>query len=238
MSYIENPKTKGSGIFCAIPQTYKPCQNKCEDCFFSHGRSYLEPLVHNLPNIPPASVIKKYVIRVNDGLDSGQDIAQVICKTHDYPNKFYNTANPESVPILEKYGPVVLTINPGEMTDHDFYMPDGKLIRDLMFVRFRANMWNQDLLKQAVDKWCGWEVPIVITFMRYYNERSIQDSHAFYSKKAHILNPSWSVNQAGWEEICKPYRDSPLVSTCGANAKEHACRYCGVCLREYWRSQA
>ena len=46
MSYIENPKTKGSGIIACIPQKGL-CPNKCEDCFFQSGRSYLEPLEHD-----------------------------------------------------------------------------------------------------------------------------------------------------------------------------------------------
>jgi len=49
--YKENPKTKGSGIICCIPQT-GICPQKCDDCFFQSGRSYLEPLVDNLPNMP------------------------------------------------------------------------------------------------------------------------------------------------------------------------------------------
>jgi len=39
MGYKENPKTKGSGIVCAIPQK-GICPNRCEDCFFQSGRSY------------------------------------------------------------------------------------------------------------------------------------------------------------------------------------------------------
>lgn len=49
MSYIENPKTKGSGIVCAIPQT-GVCPIGCEDCFFQSDRSFLEPLDENLPS--------------------------------------------------------------------------------------------------------------------------------------------------------------------------------------------
>jgi len=51
MTYKENPKTKGSGILCAIPQTGR-CPMQCSDCFFQSGRSFLEPLDENLPNMP------------------------------------------------------------------------------------------------------------------------------------------------------------------------------------------
>jgi hypothetical protein len=66
MGYIYNPKTKGSGIICCIPQT-GTCPNKCEDCFFQSGRSYLEPLEQNLPNIPSLEQVGNQVVRINDG---------------------------------------------------------------------------------------------------------------------------------------------------------------------------
>ena len=52
---------------------------------------------------------------------------------------FFNTSIPNN---LAGYGrPVVLTVNPGEMTDEDAHLvrpiPDN-----LMFVRFRTNTWN------------------------------------------------------------------------------------------------
>jgi hypothetical protein len=238
MPYIENPKTKGSGIFCAIPQDYEPCERNCPDCFFQNGRSYLEPLDKNLPNIPERSIINNYVIRVNDGLDSGQNIEQVIWETTPYPNKFYNTADLFAIKRLQKAGPVVLTINPGQMTDGCFHTYNDDL-KDLMFVRFRANTWNQRLLAQAVLDWCGNGVPLVITYMRYYEEGSIPRSHSIaYDKKEHILNPSWSIDSIGWNEIYEPYQHNPLVSTCGFGPYRHECRYCGVCLREYWRCMA
>ena len=54
MPYKENPKTKGSGIICCIPQK-GTCPNNCEDCFFQSGRSYLEPLSENLPRVKNAA---------------------------------------------------------------------------------------------------------------------------------------------------------------------------------------
>ena len=57
MNYIENPKTKGSGIITCIPQE-GICPMKCDDCFFQSGRSYLEPLDINLPNMPDLELTK------------------------------------------------------------------------------------------------------------------------------------------------------------------------------------
>lgn len=67
--YIKNPKTAGSGIITCIPQT-GTCPNQCEDCFFQSGRSYLEPLEENLPNMPPLEMAEGRFVRVNDGNDS------------------------------------------------------------------------------------------------------------------------------------------------------------------------
>ena len=88
--YIENPKTKGSGIVCAIPQT-GTCPNKCEDCFFQSGRSYLEPLVDNLPNLPEE--VDYQIVRINDGNDSNVDYPAVIMRTESYKHKFFNRSS-------------------------------------------------------------------------------------------------------------------------------------------------
>jgi hypothetical protein len=79
MTYIENPKFKGSGILACIPQTGK-CPNNCTDCFFQSGRSYLEPLEQNLPNMPPIELASTQVVRVNDGHDSNIDREKVNIK--------------------------------------------------------------------------------------------------------------------------------------------------------------
>lgn len=238
MSYIENPKTKGSGILCAIPQNYKRCTRECSECFFQNGRSYLEPLAENLPNIPFTEDIYNYVIRVNDGLDSSDSVDEVIERTKHWPRKFYNTSSPHEINKLSEHGPIVLTLNPGDYIDKEFWKPDENIYKVFMFVRFLANPVNSWLLARAVDEWCnGYNIPLVITFMRYYNKDNAQFQYfdSYYNKKEHILNPSWSLNQDGWDMIYGPYRDNPLVSTCGFSASEHLCKRCGVCLREYNR---
>lgn len=256
MSYIENPKTKGSGIYCTIPQEYQKCKRNCSDCFFQNGRSYLEPLTENLPNIPPKEIIDNFVIRVNDGLDSGENVEHVIETTRDWPNKFYNTSwfNEFVYRKLYEYGPIVLTINPGSMTDEDVFIPITNFKRFFMAVRFRANMWNQKLLRLAIDHWTTIDVPVIITFMRYYSRPKEFDNyreyyhfssvmwkrrynHEYYIYKDHILNPSWSINEAGWHELKTLFFNNPLVFTCGAGPDKPLCKDCGVCLQLYWRSK-
>jgi len=239
MSYIENPKTKGSGIYCAIPQEYEPCRRNCKNCFYQGGRSYLEPLAQNLPNMPPKEILDNFVIRVNDGLDSCQNVYDVIDKTRNIPNKFYNTASyaPYLFNLLSECGPYVLTLNPGDMTDDEIYYPFIQMNHKPMAVRFRANMWNRDLLNVAIQLWCkDFGVPLIITFMRYYEEDPhIKKYPAYYNKKEHILNPSWSVNDAGWSNISVLYWTYDLVFTCGAGPDLHLCKDCGICLQLYWQ---
>jgi hypothetical protein len=233
MSYIENPKTKGSGIVCAIPQKGL-CPNKCEDCFFQSGRSYLEPLDNNVPNMPPADLAKLKVVRVNDGNDSNIDRDLVMKATLHYPMRFYNTAIPKE---LDKFdAPVVLTLNPGNMTDTRWH----KLVDipcNLMFVRFRMNMWNSTLADKAIEFYSEHEVPIVLTFMAYFN-LTIPDGYGdYYTFRKRTLNSYWAITTEAWRSIMRRYEDNKWVSSCSKIEGEKgtsACRFCGNCLREYF----
>ncbi|KKL91472.1 hypothetical protein LCGC14_1894270, partial [marine sediment metagenome] len=89
--YIVNPKTKGSGILACIPQTGR-CPMECDDCFFQSGRSFLEPLDENTPNMPSYGKALDRVVRVNDGNDSNINKKEVMEATRKYPMKFYNTS--------------------------------------------------------------------------------------------------------------------------------------------------
>src|SRR3989344_96569 len=166
MPYIENPKTRGSGILCCIPQT-GVCPINCPDCFFQSGRSFLEPLTENLPNMPEVKLAAGYVVRANDGNDSNNQRQLVMAAVQQYPERFYNTSIPWD---LEKFdAPVVLTLNPGLKTDELVVLLDP-IPKNLMFVRVRVNTWNLELVDQAVSHYSAASIPIVLTFMAYYTE--------------------------------------------------------------------
>jgi hypothetical protein len=227
--YKENPKTKGSGIITCIPQT-GTCPNKCEDCFFQSGRSYLEPLEKNLPNMPVD--FENRVVRVNDGNDSNVNPEKVIADTQKYPMRFYNTSIPEN---LEKFSPfpVVLTINPGKMTDRAFHKLNP-IPENLMFVRFRANVWNRALGLEAVKYYTKIPIPIIFTFVAYYTEKVPKDYKDYYTYKKRTLNSYWAIKSEAWNMIMSRYKDNAYVYTCGKNANTFACHRCGNCLREYF----
>jgi hypothetical protein len=248
--YKENPKTQGSGIYCAIPQTDE-CPQHCEDCFFQSGRSYLEPLKENLPNMPRVS--KDKIVRVNDGHDSfyltEQQINQLL---YDYPNCFFNT----SIPVLDKYHhpfegfyayskntkseyyPVVLTLNPSKMTDTSWHKIEI-IPENLMFVRIRVNTWNiNTVVKPAVEYYSSKNVPIILTFMAYYQDQKgltqIKDLYQFdYEYKKRTLNDYWVITQDEWDRVMNTFKGNKWVYSCGKDANTHACRHCGNCLREY-----
>lgn len=229
MAYIENPKTRGSGIVCAIPQA-GACPVGCADCFFQSGRSYLEPLAEHLPNLPE-DVRPDQVVRVNDGNDSNHEREAVIAATDRYPLRFFNTSQPR----LDFPAPVVLTLNPGNMTDANYWklreVPDN-----LMFVRFRANTWNRELLWEAVERYTvdgpGRNVPVVVTFMAYYTQDVPADHREHYEWRKRTLNSYWCITPAAREIVMGPFRGNPWVYTCGGPIYTE-CRYCGNCLREY-----
>jgi len=239
MTYKYNPKLKDSGIISCIPQS-EPCPLKCEDCFFLGGRSYLEPLSENLPNMPTLEQVGHRVVRVNDGGDSSLG-GEVRYDTGKYPLRFYNTSL-DSFPMESFVEPVVLTINPGQMTDLGFYKLDP-IPPNLMFVRFRANIWNLNLATRAVSYYSMREVPIVMTFMAYFHT-SISPIHKhFYEWRKRTTNPYWAITREGWAKIMYRFISHPLynkwVYSCGTEGKDGTslCRFCGNCLREFYATK-
>lgn len=229
--YKENPKTKGSGIVCAIPQT-GTCPNNCEDCFFQSGRSYLEPLADNLPNLP--TEVDYQIVRVNDGNDSNVNVAEVEMRTHQYLHKFYNTAIPV---IPTPTVPFILTVNPEEKTDKKFWFLSTA--KNLMFVRFRVNTWNLDLCDKCVEYYTKKEVPIILTFMAYFNSADrIPEGHRDnYVFRKRTLNSYNAITTAAWRKVMQRYENNKWVHSCGKIEGELGdthCRFCGNCIREYF----
>ena len=230
--YIENPKTNGSGIVCCIPQT-GACPVKCEDCFFQSGRSYLEPLSDNLPNMPNFDT-DNVIVRVNDGNDSNNRVETVIDATKNFKNKFYNT----SFPNIDSFdAPVVVTINPHKFTDNKIYLIDP-IPNNLMFVRVRTNTWNLHLVDEAIEYYAKKDIAVILTFMAYYDEQSIPEEHRKnYMSRKRTLNSYHAITTEAWKNIMHKYEDELRVYSCGKIEGEigkTSCKYCGNCLREYY----
>jgi len=232
--YIENPKTKGSGILCAIPQSGR-CPVGCAECFFQSGRSFLEPLDENLPNMPDIHQTKGRIVRVNDGNDSNVDREAVIRATDRFPMRFFNTSIPKDLSGFPD--PVVLTLNPSSMTDESFHRIETPP-ENLMFVRFRTNSWNLPLLQDAVRWYSEIEVPLVITFMAYYDISSIPEKHIeHYEFKKRTLNSYYVPKESVWREVSSLFNNNRYVYTCGKDSTTHSCSRCGNCIREFFNAK-
>ena len=235
MTYKYNPKTKGSGIICCIPQT-GICPNNCPDCFFQSGRSYLEPLDKNLPNMPSLQQIGHRIVRVNDGNDSNNNRKQVVESTRYLPQKFYNTAN--TIRMEEFPGPVVLTANPAYYTNTIIQKLDT-IPKNLMFVRVRTNMWNLELVDAAIAYYTEKEVPVVLTFMAYFSESIPLEHRAHYTFRQRTLNSYYAITTKAWESVMGKYKYNHFVYSCGKTEGEAGttlCSRCGTCLREYFNT--
>ena len=233
MSYIKNPKIDGSGIVACIPQT-GDCPYNCPDCFFQSGRSYLEPLKENLPNLPNPQGFTHQIVRVNDGNDSSHHKEDVLHATRIYKHKFFNTSK---VTDLEGFNdPVVLTVNPGKNTDRKAHFLDV-IPKNLMYVRFRTNTWNLELAREVIAYYNMRDVPVVLTFLAYFDEAVPKEHVANYMFRKRTLNAYWAITTDAWREVIREFEDNLLVSSCGKIEGERgktSCRYCGVCLREYF----
>ena len=176
-------------------------------------------------------------MRVNDGNDSNVNREHVILDTERYQMKFYNTAIPKNLGGF--VDPVVLTINPAKMTDSDFHKVD-KPPKNLMFVRFRANTWNTVLQREAVFYYAEREIPIVLTFMAYFDKDVPKDHQKNYVYSKRTLNSYWVIKTDMWRTLIKYWEISPhekWVYSCSkieGEKGERSCRHCGNCLREYF----
>jgi hypothetical protein len=173
------------------------------------------------------------VVRVNDGNDSNVEHELVLKSTAHYRHKFYNTSIPKAFDF-----PWVLTVNPGEMTDKSFHKLDP-IPKTLMFVRFRANTWNLELMDEVVAYYTSKNVPVVLTFMAYWKyEGSIPKAQVTkYVMRKRTLNSYLAITTAAWCRVMRHHEDNPLVHSCGKIEGEKGksgCKFCGNCLREYY----
>jgi hypothetical protein len=238
MSYKENPKTKGSGIKCCIPQTVPKCPYNCADCFYQSGRSYLEPLNDSIPNMPTAEEAEGCVIRVNDGHDSSFQPDRCMRLTADFPHKFYNTSWPKKLAFFD--APVVLTVNPGKLTDKGWHKVEP-IPRQLMMVRFRTNLWNMDNLEQVIEHYASRDIAVIMTWMAYHEIDAIPEDHRqAYVERKRTLNSYFAIRTEVWRDVCMTFDGHPhelWIHSCGkveGQSGGTACRHCGNCLREYF----
>jgi len=171
------------------------------------------------------------VVRMNDGNDSNIDRETVVASAEKYKCAFFNTSIPRDLKGFKR--PVVLTLNPGTMTDSRFHRLSA-WPANLMFVRFRVSTWNLELCDRAVEHYTSRGVPVVLTFLAFYETPIPEEHAASYEFRKRTLNSYWVITPAAWDTVVARYHDNPLVYTCGKDANTHPCARCGNCLREYF----
>lgn len=215
-----NPKLENSNLIDCIPQTGE-CPLKCEECFYNGGRFYR---TLNKPLIPSLGEAKNKIVRVNSGHDSNIQRELVIEQTKKYSNKFYNT----SLPNFDFPAPVVFTCNGREL----LLIEEG--LDNVMFVRVRTSIFQLEEVDIAVEHYLEkHKIPVVLTFMRYYNGSIIPKEYKnYFVFKKHILNSYWCHTVDAHLEILERYKGKG-VRMCGTPVSSYCCD-CRNCELLYW----
>ena len=164
-----NPKTVGSPIIDCRLQT-GICPLNCHQCFYNRPKAFYVPI--DKPYIPVPVQVEDKIVRMNCGHDSGLQKDLVIKTAIKYKNFFFNT----SIANTDFPNPVVLTANPNE--EKSFHDPSKISHRDLaniMFVRLRVSASNLNLVAAAIRVWTEYKIPIVLTYMAYYEKEAMEN---------------------------------------------------------------
>lgn len=240
---IPNPKQRGSNVLDCRPQTGK-CPLDCNQCFYNRPGAYYEDIdrarILDVEEVSPGQIV-----RVNCGHDSNLQRPLVVSVASKYPDRFFNT----SIAHLDFPGPVVFTSNrkeeegPGVLPDHWNY----QLPPNLMFVRLRVSASNIHHIDKAVAEWTQVQVPIVLTFMAYYEDDAvptrvcedligINDIGECYIWKKRHINSYYCPTPAFIKAVMQRYQSNRLVTMCGT-LLSNFCTDCRNCETYYWQTK-
>jgi len=269
MTLKSNPKTEGSGIIACRPQT-GICPIGCNQCFYNRpGAFYCDIDKPYIPSpVDKTGVPIDSIVRMNDGGDSNNQKELVIETAQMYKYYFFNT----SIPNLDFPGPVVYTANPREeepaCDPWDLVnAPEGQMgfeelikekISNLMYVRLRVSTSNLEYIDQAVYAWIEFKIPVVLTFMAYYEKEkmpreiiltsegelvpeksedsdpNVEETIRCYTWKKRHINSYFCPTKDFMAYVLKRMKKigGRLVTMCGT-LDSPWCRDCGNCKRYY-----
>ena len=226
---IRNPKQIDSNVFDCIPQV-GPCSIGCNQCFYNRPDAFYVPI--DKPHVPSVEEVGNGIVRMNCGNDSNHQRELVIETAQRYKHYFFNT----SIPRFDFPGPVVLTANPSEEESHLYIHPTAP--NNLMFVRLRVSATNLPLIDKAVEGWTALQVPVVLTFMAYYDKCPQVDEEVVglpeeecYEWKVRYVNSYHCPTPTFIRQVTQRYVGNRLVTTCGGY-----CRDCHNCETYYWQT--
>lgn len=220
-----NPKQVGSNVYDCKPQVGK-CPLNCNQCFYNRPDAFYVDI--DKPHMPTVEEVGNGIMRVNCGHDSNIERQKVIKETEIYKHRFFNT----SIPKFDFPAPVVYTANPKEG------LP-AKLLRDpppnLMFVRLRVSATNLRHVYYATGHYAERGVPVVLTFMAYYDKEP-KTKTKYEWKKRHI-NSYWCAKREFIQYVVETAKwdCGRLVSLCGGLDSQW-CRNCRNCETYYWQT--
>ena len=234
---VRNPKQEGTPFWDCIPQI-GPCPMNCNQCFYNRPGAYYVPI--DKPHVPTPEEVGDGIVRMNCGNDSNNQRNLVIETAQKYKRFFFNT----SIAKFGFPGPVVLTANPKEEEWDSYHLPMWHLddwfspADNLMFVRLRTSSTNLYLIDKAVSMWTEAGVPVVITFMAYYDHEPAVPPEVraavgeCYEWKVRHINSYWCPTKDFMRYVMKRYRDNRLVAMCGSIESGY-CRNCRNCETYY-----
>ena len=221
-----NPKQEGSNLFDCKPQSGK-CPMNCNQCFYNRPEAFYVDI--DKPHMPTVEEVGDGIVRVNCGHDSNVEREKVIKETTIYKHRFFNTA----LPKFDFPAPVVFTANREE--EKPVASPPMLPPSNLMYVRFRVSSTNLDLIDKAVREWTFYGIPVVLTFMAYYDCQP-SDRRAYIWKKRHI-NSYWCATREFMADVLEREKEigGRLVTMCGT-LDSNWCRDCRNCETYYWQT--
>lgn len=249
-----NPKQEGSNLFDCRPQV-GPCPNGCSQCFYNRSNAFYNDI--NQPSIPSPEEVGDGIVRMNCGHDSNIERELVIETAKQYKHFFFNT----SIPKLDFPGPVVLTANSNEEnrpTPPQWMIEvKGQDLRNLMFVRFRVSPTNLDFIERATEEWTQEGIPVVLTFMAYYDEAppgtklvnhpddpmsyELEDKSEFkgiaYRWQKRHINSYYCATEQFMQYVIVRMKQigGRLVTRCGTS-KSRYCKDCRNCETYYYQT--
>ena len=108
-----------------------------------------------------------------------------------------------------------------------------------MFVRLRVSSTNFDWVRDGVDWYTSYQVPVVLTFMAYYDAEPQVPADVLqavggpcYEWRVRHINSYWCPTPAFIRWVMDQYGDNRLVSYCGSLEGSY-CRLCRNCETYY-----
>jgi len=244
MKTPRNPKQEGTNLFDCRPQVGS-CPIGCNQCFYNRPGAFYVPI--DQPNIPDPEEVGDGIIRMNCGHDSNIQRELVIETAKKYKNFFFNT----SIPKFHFPGPVVFTANPKE---EELAMSSGNCDWDqkqnvyfdrIMFVRLRVSPSNLHLVATAINSWIKYQIPVVLTFMAYYDqeppisEEVLKDltGQPIYEWRIRHINSYFCPTREFKEYVINRMKKigGRLVTMCGTLDSNY-CKDCMNCSTYYWQT--